>query len=224
MELRIEHLTTNRICKTDIMGSIYISKCNNFSCKMNSGINFLAGNIYEGGWSVTDFLSREEKGDVLGTQIYLDNKLYPIEKVRKNVYYVTDNPRNLEKNKLSIKENIQQMFTQNTLKVDYETFVSMLELQEMKSFSQSMKYTGHAFLFYSAILGLASGKTIITFPWITEQELQTQRYRFNLLAQISFKLGCVVIVPVDKNGVRERDNMPLDPSSYNVIEMIGELE
>ncbi len=219
MKLEIRNLSTRRMCKTERMGSILISKCDGFSYVFKEGICFIAGKIYEGGWSVTDFLSREEENDIGGVEIYWDDKICAIEDIRKNVYYVTDNYNNYEMNKQSVEENIKEALQISQLDIDYENFISMCKLREMRTYTRNISHTGHAFWFYSALFGLALGKKIVTFPWISRQELETQSCRFDLLAQLSWKLDCIVIIPVETEGISNKSNLPRDSKWFEVINM-----
>lgn len=221
MELEIQNLSTNRICKTERMGSIYISQCDNFSYKFKEGICFIASEIYEGGWSVTDYLSRTENLEEQDVTLYWDKTLYSIKDIRNNTYYVTDNYGNYERNKFSVEQNLKKAFQTNHLNISYETFVSMCQLKEMGTFDRNINHTGHAFWYYSALLGMAWGKKIITFPWISRQEMGIQSYRFNLLAQVSFELECVIIIPVETKGLRDKNNLPKNPEWFEVIDMKG---
>lgn len=219
MKLEIRNLSTKRRCKTEQMGSIYISKCDKFSHVFKEGICFIAGEIYEGGWSVTDFLSRKDEGDGSGVEICWNGENCSVEDIRETVYYVTDNCGNYERNGRTVEENLKEAFQLGKLDMDYETFVSMCELREMRTWDRSMNQTGHAFWFYSALIGLALGKKIVTFPWISRREMETQSYRFNLLAQLSWELDCIVIIPVETSGSINKNNLPKDLKWYEVINM-----
>lgn len=217
MKLEIRNLSTKRVCKTERMGSIYISKCNKFSYIFRTGICFIAGGIYEGGWSVTDFLSREEENDSSGAVLLWNEEVSTVEDIRDKTYYVSNNYNNYERNKQSVEENIRKVYKLD--QINLEEFISMCKFREMGTFDRNINCTGHAFWFYSALFGMALGKNIVTFPWISKQELETQSCRFNLLAELSWKLNCIVIIPVEAEGIANKSNLPHDTKWFEVISM-----
>lgn len=221
MQLEIKNLTTKRVCGTERIGSIYISGCDEFNHKFKKGICFLAGEIYEGGWSVADYLAKEAEGDSGKTEIFWNGELSSPHSVRERTYYVTDNYKNYERNKVSVEKNLKEIFKRKHLSIDYEMFVSMCELEKTGTFNRNINRTGHAFWFYSSILGLALGKKIITFPWISGQEMEIQSYRFNLLAKVSSELDCVIVVPVETAGIMNKNNLPENSYWFEVINMRG---
>ncbi len=220
-ELEIKNLTTNRICKTKQMGSIFTSKCDDFSHTFSAGLTFLAGEIYDGGWSVADFLARPEEGDESAVELYWNGRKTSVEEIRKTVYYVSDNMCGLEHNKKTVEENLQDVFCEDKVGMDYETFVKTFQLRELARFDRRVLYTGHSFWFYTAVFGIGMGKRIIAYPWLSATEISVQSYRFNLLAKLATQFDFLVLVPAETKGVRVRRNLPENKQWYEVVQMRG---
>ncbi|MGN1415300.1 MAG: hypothetical protein ACI4XF_00515 [Oscillospiraceae bacterium] len=189
MKLRIEDLTTVQKCRHPTVGTI-LSSCFEYSAELDTGINFISGDVFDEGWICSYALSKGKLSAVQEGRFYLDGMPISLKDLRKMTYYVSYDERTVfsrMKFRAMLKLFGSRSITESKL-------VRCFGLEEF-ILDRQFRCLGHWHYLCSCIIGILKGKKILCFPWLHSGEVALQTYRFRFLSRFAEKNGIIVLIP-----------------------------
>lgn len=172
---------------------------NNKIYTFSSGVNNLVGEIDSGNWAVSYLLSMYEhrpKDFILGEnpKITVNDKLLSLNEISEISCYM-DELYPLFSSKSSIKKSIIKGLKQGKSSYSYDNIKNLFDLDSQRV-EHSLKGVGNERFRAMAAIGLACGKEIFCFPWLSNRRFESYHENLTTLLQILEKLGKTVIIPV----------------------------
>ncbi|MGN0696069.1 MAG: hypothetical protein ACI4J5_04795 [Oscillospiraceae bacterium] len=189
MKLKTEALTTMQKCVHPTIGGVF-SSCVKYSAELDTGINFIAGDVFSEGWMLSYALSKGKLRDVREGNFYLDGSPISLHDLRKMTWYV------------SFKEltKFGGVKLGTMLKLLGRGVVTERDIVRCFGLEESLldmpfDSMGHWHYLCSCIIGILKGKKILCFPWLHSGEVSLQTYRFKYLSRFAEKNGIIVLIP-----------------------------
>lgn len=166
-----------------------------------SGCNVMKGNYDKGCWTISYAIATCKKFS------YKNSNEISIKKLKERSYYIGNIPKNL---RIFYKINTVEQLIRRGIKksktdLSYEWIVSSLQLEPMM-LKKSLLDTGKEIWIYSVAIGLANGKKIFCFPWLSNNDLKGQSSQIDMIARIVKKLEFIAILPVESTEIFNKDN------------------
>lgn len=194
MIVKVEVLSTFHRCKHPLIGEV-ISGCDEYSAELYPGINFLFGDVFANGWACTYAISKGSRSGFFEGNFFVDNELISLNELRKLTYYVAYNEKKyLKKIKLNTALNMCKDWS--NIKDDVCKQFKLRDIDEDGYLmGRRFEQLSHSIYLCSCLLGIAKGKKIFCFPWLSESETLLQTYRFSLLSEYALKNDLIIIIP-----------------------------
>lgn len=218
MKLIIERILVNRKYEHGFLGKFKLKKGEVKSAKFETGVNLLIGDIDDIEWPFIHTIARgKSNGDNPDQKIYIDKKEITLNELQKMTYYVAYAEDKFPHNifRTTVEQHIKRALRKNKTKYSYDNIVDMFELK--KTFlERRILALSHNMWLYSFAVGFAEGKKIFCLPWFTEGRLQTQTYRFAVLADVAKKEDLIILIPAKNDYAFHNGKSRL---VYKIIEL-----
>lgn len=208
MKLKIEDLTTMQKCVHPTIGGVF-SSCMKYSAELDTGINFIAGDVFSEGWMCSYALSKGRLRDVREGKFYLDGSSISLSDLRKMTWYVSFE----ELTKFGGVKLGTMLKLLGRGVVTERDIVRCFGLEE-SLLDSDFDSLGHWHYLCSCIIGILSGKKILCFPWLHKGETAVQSCRFKYLSRFAERNGIIVLIPTEE--LREYDRSFIE-YPYNYI-------
>jgi len=169
----------------------------------SNGFYILKGDVGLGCWGLTYELSNchfKSKNQI--KKIVLNDREISFNELHKICYYVVQTEENLL-NKLfhlKVKDIFKLALKKGNIDFTYKDIVDIFYLEE-KYLNRPFYALSHNKWVYSCAIGFALGKKIFCFPWLINDEMRTQKYRFSLMSDIAQKYDLLFLLPTEKESV-----------------------
>ena len=215
MKLSFDKLSGYAICR--FRDNIYLSNISEFSYTFKSGAYALVGQIDNSGWGISYSLSPICKKDVYInrwtkdrindnmniSKFYLNDKEVTLKHLQSISCYLghyVSGKRNLLDS--SAKNQLTRAIRKENSKYSMEELKSMFGLTEER-FDRPLYMTGNEVWRITAAVGLANGKRIFCFPWLTNNYLKPLIYAIEKMAEIIKKNDGILLLPVENADLIE---------------------
>lgn len=209
MKLEIRNFSCWSICK--YYEQVYPSRTPRFSYTFLPGIYALTGQINNGGWAFTYALSPYRKNK-RNSILYGQPEYNP-------EYYIDDQPVNMETlremtcvlgqyrprwyAKLGFRDEsggsrLKKALTKGNTGHTYEELVDKLELDEGR-LSRRIDHTGNERWRITMAIGLAEGRKIFCYPWMTSSEFKIKPYTTSMMGKLIAADGGILLIPIEND-------------------------
>lgn len=182
---------------------MYPSETPKFSYTFKPGAYALIGQIDNGGWTFTYSLAAKRKQEIVlreESSFAIDGQPVSFDMVRSLAHYVGDFA---EKKALFHRHTAQKMLKKAVQKgnsaFSIDQLKEMLGLTEER-YHRPLPYTGNEAWRITAAEGLALGKQIFCFPWMSDQSFKVYAYLSERLADICAQNGSILFMPLESDA------------------------
>ncbi|MDD4414256.1 MAG: hypothetical protein PHR14_06880 [Oscillospiraceae bacterium] len=197
-ELSVYNFSSFAICR--FCDRVFPSHTPEFTYTFKPGVYALTGQIDNGGWAFTYSLTPLNEDDICiyNSPKYLyDGKNVSIDYIRSISYYLGHYTNNQS---VSAKKQLEVLVNSGTVQTSLNEIKDMFGLTEER-FDRPLNMTGNEIWRITAAIGLAQGKKIFCYPWMTNNQLKPLVYATQKLADVFFKNNCILFLPVENSSL-----------------------
>jgi len=203
MILTLKNFSVNAFCK--FQSKAYTSCTPDFSYTFKPGAYALVGQIDHGGWAVSYALAPIDKKDIYihksededRLMFYVDNQEVSLDYLRTLSHHLGfyTLKKSAAYNK-SAKKQLAKAIKSGTSQYTLNELKEMFGLTEER-FKRPLHMTGNEAWRITAAVGLAAGKKIFCFPWLTNNYLKPLTYAIEKMAEIIRQDNGILLLPVE---------------------------
>ncbi|WP_084783439.1 ATP-binding cassette domain-containing protein [Paenibacillus sp. FJAT-26967] len=171
--------------------------CEQFTYEFNSGkIYGVIGECGSGGWALSYCLSGKVKaqhGEIVINQSRVDQNQI----INYGSYVGEGTSSRMFFKERTVRQQIKQGLERRNSKYTFQEIVDLFELSSSR-LNRSLRYISNERWNASIAIGLANGKSIFCFPWLSTGWIQSIQGRINTCARILKDRGAIIIIPTSK--------------------------
>lgn len=180
--------------------------CHAVTMTFVKGVNILHGGIDSGSWGISQALSMPDKyryercsyhNIMEATAFYVDGRACSIEEIRKESCYL-DRAHSLFRSNRPIKKLVQKGLKKSGVSYTEKEICELFEL-DMFRYERPLYGAGNEMWRIMSAIGLANGKTVFCFPWISDTMIRYFGPQIGRLLEKLEGLGVIAILPTDYN-------------------------
>lgn len=183
---------------------IYPSDTPRFSYTFKPGAYALVGQIDNGGWAFTYSLTAKHKKELViekSSKFAMDGQPVSIDQVRSLSYYVGHyTTKDTRFRHLTAKRMLEKAIQKKHSSFSMDQLKYMLGLTEER-FCTPLSHTGNEAWRITAAEGLALGKQIFCYPWMSNQYFKSYAYLSEKLAGICIQNNCILLMPLENSDL-----------------------
>lgn len=218
--LKIINYSAFAICRfRDNM--IYPSRTPQFSYTFKPGAYALIGQIDNGGWAFAYSLAAKSKKDLViedSATFAVNGQSASLDQVRSLAHYVGHyKTRETRFRHLTAKSMLEKAMRKGQPAFSMEQLKEMLGITEER-YRRPLPYTGNEAWRITAAEGLALGKQIFCYPWMSNQYFKSYAYLSERLADICVQNNCILLMPLEnEKAVKHFVNDVIDLSKPQIF-------
>lgn len=204
MQLEISMRVKSQICShANATVRLAITPSIDMKYLFNNGFYILKGEVDSGFWGLTYELSNcRFKSKEQIKKIALDGRDITFNELNELCYYIAQNEYSFFRRffRINVKDILKTSLRKGKTNFTYSQIINIFNLKETY-LNRPFCALSHNRWIYSCAIGFALGKKVFCFPWLINNEIKSQVYRFSLLSDVAQKYDLIFLLPTENIDV-----------------------